>query len=399
MKKSLLALAVAAMAVSTVASAATVYDKDGTSVAVYGRVDATFFSQDSGKNAQSAANDANLNAESRLGFDFRSELSSWASAFAKVEWQNADDDSTPNFNSRYVWTGVDFGQFGAVKFGKFEDAIKYTVSQTDIFEDWGCVGQMGNDDRRDGMIGYSWSGYGVDVNLTYGTAKDGQQVDGAWFGGKEGNGGDTDKAVNTGSELVDIESAYAISVGYKSPEVLFGPISVRAGFSGAQFQDRDAAETGYGDYTGNIYDSYSHWAVSAAWGNLSDGLYLAVMGNARSFDMYSTTKKFPFNGKDVVYDDYTVSGVEAVISYCFANGVQLMTGWEWMNMDMDGANAPDVDAYVVPVHARWQINPNFRIWVEASLDAGTDDDFVDATVSGNARYAENVYQVGARYTF
>ena len=395
MKKSLLALAVAAMAVSTVASAATVYDKDGTSVAVYGRVDATFFSQDSGKNAQSAANDANLNAESRLGFDFRSELSSWASAFAKVEWQNADDDTNPNFNSRYVWTGVDFGQFGAVKFGKFEEAVKYAVNQTDIFEDWGCVGQMGNDDRRDGMIGYSWSGYGVDVNLTYGTAKDDQQVDGAWFSEPKTSAGNE----KGGKEKLDIESAYAVSVGYKSPEVLFGPISVRAGFSGAQFQDRDAGDNNSGAYVNNIYDSYSHWAVSAAWGNLSDGLYLAVMGNARSFDMYSTTKTFKFNGKDVVYDDYTVSGVEAVISYCFANGVQLMTGWEWMNMDMDGANAPDADAFVVPVHARWQINPNFRIWVEAAFDAGTDDDFADACGDNNARYAEDMYQIGARYTF
>ena len=31
----------------------------------------------------------------------------------------------------------------------------------------------------------------------------------------------------------------------------------------------------------NIYDSYNQWAASVSWGNLSDGLYLAVMGNAR----------------------------------------------------------------------------------------------------------------------
>ena len=80
MKKSLLALAVAALAASSVASAATIYDKDGVSVDVYGRVQAVYYSQDSGSNAQSAANDGNLNASSRLGFNFRSELSSWATA-------------------------------------------------------------------------------------------------------------------------------------------------------------------------------------------------------------------------------------------------------------------------------------------------------------------------------
>ena len=186
MKKSLLALAVAALAVSSAASAATIYDKDGVSVDVYGRVQAVYYSQDSGNNAQSAANDGNLNASSRLGFNFRSELSSWATAFANVEWQNADDDANDDFNSRYLWVGVDFGQFGAIKFGKFEDAVKYVIATTDIFDDWGCNGQLGNDDRRDGMFAYSWSGYGVDVNVTFGTAKDDQHVDGAFYSTYEG---------------------------------------------------------------------------------------------------------------------------------------------------------------------------------------------------------------------
>ena len=331
MKKSVLALAVAAAALtaSSLVSAATVYDKDGSSVAVYGRVDATFFSEDSGQQGQTAANDANINAESRLGFDFRSELSPWATAFAKVEWQNADDDKNNNFNARYTWVGVDFGQFGAIKAGKFEDAVKYVIAPTDIFEDWGCVGQMGNDDRRDGMIAYSWSGYGVDVNLSYGTSKDGQQVDGAWFGEYEDS---NDRAENSGRELVDISSAYAVSVGYTSPEVLFGPISVKLGYGGAQFQDTDDGEAGYGDYTNNIYDSYNQWAASVTWGNLSDGFYIGVMGNARDFDLRAGKSFNDGAFKGVAIDDYTVTGVEAVISYCFANGVQLMTGWEWMNM-------------------------------------------------------------------
>ena len=80
MKKTLLAVAVAASAVSSAASAATIYDKDGTSVDVYGRVQAVYYSQDSGNNAQSASNDGNLNASSRLGFDFRSELAPWVAA-------------------------------------------------------------------------------------------------------------------------------------------------------------------------------------------------------------------------------------------------------------------------------------------------------------------------------
>ena len=50
MKKSFLALAVAALAATSIstASAATVYDKDGTSLAVYGRVQAVVYSDKTG---------------------------------------------------------------------------------------------------------------------------------------------------------------------------------------------------------------------------------------------------------------------------------------------------------------------------------------------------------------
>ena len=417
MKKSLLALAVAALAVSSAASAATIYDKDGVSVDVYGRVQAVYYSQDSDSNAQSAANDGNLNASSRLGFNFRSELTSWATAFANVEWQNADDDANNDFNSRYLWVGVDFGQFGAIKAGKFEDAVKYVIATTDIFDDWGCNGQLGNDDRRDGMFAYNWSGYGVDVNLTFGTAKDDQHVDGAFYSNEEWSWKDgnpveifiSDGNEAGGKEKVDIEYSYAASVGYTSPAVLFGPISVKAGFGGAQFQDQDAGDNGSFAYRGNIYDSYSQWAVSASWGTLGDGLFLGVMGQARSFDVYSTAYNMAADGSlasySTEYDDYTVSGVEAVVSYGFANGISLTTGWEWMNIDMDGAGSPDVDAYTIPVYVNYQINPNFRVWAEARFDAGTDEDSKNenkdfkAVSNGCYNLAENVFSVGARYTF
>ena len=39
--------------------------------------------------------------------------------------------------------------------GRFEDAVKYVLLPTDIFDDWGCVGQAGNDVKRDGMFGYT----------------------------------------------------------------------------------------------------------------------------------------------------------------------------------------------------------------------------------------------------
>ena len=124
-----------------------------------------------------------------------------------------------------MWVGADFGQFGQLKAGRFEDAVKYVVKATDIFDDWGCDGQLDNDDKRDGMFQYSWSGYGVDFNASYGTAKDGQAVDGAWYAG----------------ESLDIKNSFAVSVGYTSPDVLFWPIGVKVGYGYAKFQDDEGA--------------------------------------------------------------------------------------------------------------------------------------------------------------
>ena len=230
MKKSLLALAVAAIVASTTASAATIYEKDGTSIDAYGRVMAVYYSQDYG-NDNTDSNDGNFNSSSRLGFNFRSEINSLVTAVANVEWEMAAEEGETK--SRYTWVGADLGQYGLLKIGKFEDAVKYVIGPTDVFEDAGCNGLLNNDDRRSGMAMYSWSGYGVDVNASFGTAKDAQQVDGAFW------------AVDGDAEKADIKASYALSVGYTSPAVLFGPISVKAGFGAAYFQTgSDADETG-----------------------------------------------------------------------------------------------------------------------------------------------------------
>ena len=76
-----------------------------------------------------------------------------------------------------------------------------------------------------------------------------------------------------------------------------------------------------------------------------------------------------------------------------------------MNIDQDGAQGVDVDASVIPVAVNYQITPNFQVWAEARFDAGTDDDNAVNGVKRNfdevagTYNTENVYSLGARYTF
>ena len=407
MKKSFLALAVAALAATSIASTAsatTVYDKDGTSMAIYGRVQSVYYSE---QQSGVSNDEGSFNSSARLGVDVRTPLTSGIAAFAKAEWEGANGNNTVDtadgFDARYLWVGLDFGQFGQVKVGKFEEAIKYAIGPTDHWEDSGCTGLAGNDDRREGVVQYQWSGYGVDAFLSYAFAKDNEQLDGAYFANNR--------------ETVDIDYSVSAALGYTSPDVLFGPIGIRAGFLYGKFADGDSnifGENGalgnnvYGverDQSGNIteytvYDDYTQYAVSAFWGSLAQGPYVAAVYQQREFSgnvMYADRSSV----SGATSPDYTVKGYEFTCAYTFANGLRLATGYEVQELDYDDDSA-DVKAATVPVLALWRVNPNFDVWAEARFDAGTDDDKnggknFDRDVG--TTYAEDFFALGVRYNF
>ena len=365
MKKSLLALAVAAMAASSVASAATVYEKDGDTLAVYGRVQGVLYSTDQA--SLNSYNDNSLQASGRLGFDMRTQVMPGVAAFAKMEWDVADGTRGDGgeWGVRYAFLGLDFGQYGLIKGGRFEDALKYVLSATDIFDDYGCYGLFGDDPKRDGIIMYSWSGYGFDVNASFQTAADEQGMRYAKY---------------------DVDHAYAISAGYKSAPVLFGPIAVKAGYNFTQTQVEDSKKGANPALTGA--DNIQGYAVSASWGDLAQGPYIGATYNEQTVEMFQAGDK-DFEGK----------GFEVAVAYGFANGVSVRTAYMYKNLDN---GTVDAVAKVMPVYVNYQMNPRFNVWAEARFDVGTDDknDKVPFTaVGGESGLDEHVYSVGARYTF
>lgn len=362
MKKSLLALSIAAVAASTAASATTIYDKDGSSLDVYGRVQGVVYSSHQAK--YNSYDDTSLQATGRLGFNMRTNLTSGIDAFANMEWDVAD--KTDSFKARYAYLGVDFGAYGVFKAGRFEDAVKYVLGATDIFDDFGCNGQFGNDDKHDGMFMYSLSNNGFDLNLSFQTAQDEQFADGQYY---------------YEYEQMDINRAFAGSIGYTSDPVLFGPVSIKAGYSYLDGQDDDPDAKVFSDL------DYAHtWATSISWGNLNSGLYIAALANERHFTSYDDDKLENF-------------GAEAVVAYTFDNGVSLRTGYNYAKFK-ETIFDNEAEAQVVPVYINYQINPLFNIWTEARFDVGTDDEIIKSyRILTDKNFEENVYSVGARYTF
>ncbi|MCK0515503.1 porin [Anaerobiospirillum sp. NML120448] len=374
MKKSFLALAVAALAATSIASTAsatTVYDKDGTSLSVFGRVQTVFYS-DKTKNV--SGEESTIKASARLGVDLRTQINSGIAAFARAEWDGADSDGKDTFEARYLWVGLDFGQAGSLKVGRFEPAIKYAISQTDIFDDWGCAALLGNDDKREGVVQYQWSGYGFDAIASYIFAKDGEHIDGAYQTG----------------ETVNMKNTVSLAVGYTSPDVVFGPIAVRAGYEHGNVND--AVPSVFN--TNLSYDDYDALAVGVSWGSLDLGPYVGAVYQQREFSTTTTAA-------NTATPDYKTSGYEFAVGYSFANGVTARTGYMSKTVEVDGGD--DADAAVVPVYANWQINPQFNVWAEARFDAGTDDSLTGpnfaAATKGAESYNENVYSAGMRYVF
>lgn len=384
MKKSFLALAVAALAATSIstASAATVYDKDGTSLAVYGRVQAVVYSDKTGNADFTGPNGAfeqNATAvgSGRLGFDMRTQVYGDIAAFAKAEWDMSDGNGHGQFDARYMWIGFDFAQAGQFKLGTFEPAIKYAIEQTDIFDDWGCTGLAGNDDKREAMAMYSWSGNGFDVRASVELPGTNVHVDGAHELG----------------ENTDVDYGVALALGYTSPDVVFGPIAARVAYEKVEFADSVTNTLGTAPNYTVIYDSYDQYAVGLSWGSLNLGPYVGAVYHEREFDV---------NGVKAGTDGYKVSvtGYEFVVGYSFANGISARTGYLVQEYKQDAAKA---EAKTVPVYVNWQLNPQVNVWAEARIDAGTDDDKTAdgknyASLAGG-NYAENVFSAGVRYQF
>ena len=187
MKKSLLALAI--IAASTTATAATVYDKDGTSLAVGGRVQAVVYNGKADA-AEIAEHDAGLVNSARLNIEGNTKVNDYVSAFAFSEWNMADGNKSAtgdSINTREQYVGADFGDFGKILVGKTYDAANEVLAATDVFEDFGARQQGSiNNDRRTGMFRYVYDNNGFFGSVSYETAADETTVQGEDYDVEDG---------------------------------------------------------------------------------------------------------------------------------------------------------------------------------------------------------------------
>lgn len=370
MKKSL-ALAVSLATLGMADNAATVYDKDGTSLAVGGRVQAVAFN---GHYNYAGEHDASLVNSARLSLSGKTKVLDYLSVIGFTEWDMADGHKSKigdSIASREQYVGADFGKFGKIIGGKTFDVNRAVHVATDIYEDIDNQNDFGlNGDRRNGIIRY-------DINNN------------GFFGSVHGQIA-SDEIKVFGKKL-DVESGYGAALGYTFDNICFGPLSVKAGYSYLKGQDDDVKDRS----SEFDFADAKHSVASIAWGLPTTGLYLA--GSAYRYDA-------EFNIHTATsLKEQVLKGYELVVGYSFDSGVALIAGYNHMQATVNNYNGKEEEYTFkrVPLQVRYAFNSNFKVWTEAEFDAGSDDKRTSINPINKKDKLNRGTQLsaGARYTF
>lgn len=254
--------------------------------------------------------------------------------------------------------------------GKTLDSTRQVMAATDIFEYVDVQNDTGiNGDRRNGLFRYDYNNNGLFASVTYETASDDQKIFGQKF---------------------DVQNGYAVALGYTFDNVVFGPLSIKAGFN---FIDGQKDKFDGVDFTKRINNA-KNFATSIAWGSSSDGLYLAALYYSQKVDyQQSNATGVTANG---LKDNFDRKGYEFTAGYGFDNGIGVYTGYQTQQLKFKYYGYTEKDNYDlrrVPVQVKYTYNPNFKVWAEAEFDANSDDKYDSAELRGTE------FNVGARYTF
>ena len=386
MKKSLLALAVVAVAAS--ANAATVYDKDGTSLTLDGRVQSVFYN---GNHAKAGQHDSSIQNSGRFGVGGKTQITDWVAGLGYAQWDVADGASHDSFSARDQYVGADFGEFGLLKAGRYVDSSYYAEAVTDHYEDAaGTVQGKFNGERRGGQITYIYDNYGFHGELGGQTAQDNAAMVGA------ANLGLADK----GDDKWAIDSGFHGALGYTFDDVVFGPLSLRAGYSYLKGQTgndlgtvtADAANN-YNAYSkGLAFNNFKHATVGVSWGNLDSGFYTAALYEYAKLSLGDESSFYTI-------DNAKNKGFELLFGYAFDNGVSARIGYEASYVKASKLDGDETKYQIrrVPVFVNYQMNPNFNVWGEVGFNAGSDHN--DKIANYAKKQDRTVVGIGARYTF
>lgn len=332
MKKTLLAIAIPALFAASAANAATVYEKDGQKLDVYGRVQTNVYDKNSAGEDKSS-----LVGTGRLGLKGSYAINDAWTGIAKAEWkvaaENSDSTSkattfkTPKlddngdpvkdssgdvvfedvtvkdtnnlFKARHIYLGFDGGDKGTIIVGQTDTAYYDVVGLTDYMNEWGSEGNAYTG-RQEGQIIYrgAWNGFSASASYQFADSTPDWAIGG-------------DDAVVSVIKAGKKDYGYAGTVGYAFP----ANFAIVAGVSKDAFTSTTDASWDKND-----------WALGTSYGvDGEDGLYAAALYNESKIEGPAAEAK--------------AKGTELVAKYRLPSAVTFLAGYNKLKWDAVSGNA------------------------------------------------------------
>ncbi|WP_413735516.1 porin [Sodalis sp. RH21] len=272
--------------------AATVYNKDGTKLNLYGRIEAKIGNEWTSDQSTAA------NLTGRLGIDAQQKLDDTFTAIGKMEWQvntqaNDTETSDDTWKIRYAYAGVQTTEYGRVMVGRTRNPMYQWMGITDrymnftpnVYSNW--VGTRIDSsyqwNRQDGTIQYEYLGHNVDLRTAY----------------LMGNGaGDS-----------TVEDGYMSSLGYTFKTTLFDKaLTIKPVVAWQKLTKNPENRTLSGNYTHYIQEglglrvNYDKTYLGATVGRQK---YERINAVERKFDALDTLAEYWFTKKIALRGGYS----------------------------------------------------------------------------------------------
>ena len=257
MKKTILAVVTSTLLAAS-AQAATVYDKDGQTVDVYGRIQyqaGQIYNADNGK-AENFGGDT----LARFGFNGKWATASDISLIGKLEWEvssEADDaDESNQITSRYAFAGADFGNGVQATVGTQDSAYVQLSDVTDVYNEYSGAVENQFDSRWDDSVKVTYVADGWDLRASA-AAPDSEKTDtytafetfGTTFTAKE-------------------KAAYGASAGYTAQIDDLSSVKGVLAYQGSKYDVAGAQDLDMSQYAAGVGYTYDALYLASTYGQL-----------------------------------------------------------------------------------------------------------------------------------
>ncbi len=366
MKKSALAIITAALAMSTAAQAAEVYNKDGNKLDFYGRVKAMHYFSDT------ASNDVDKSYV-RLGFKGQTQINDLLTGYGQWEYQfganKSESQGSTGDKTRLGFAGLKAGDFGSFDYGRNFGLIYDVESITDMMPEFGATGYTGADvfmlQRAGGLATYRNSNFfGLVDNLKFALQYQGKNE------------------TNRSSDGTSNGDGMSASVSYK----FFDALTATAAYSSS---NRTVSQKNSAFGQGDKADA---WATGLKYDD--NGVYLGAT-YAETRNMNSISGSADVNGVETGFSGFAnkMTNLEVYAHYQFDFGLRPSIAYVQTKAKDIESGVGDGDVFkFVDIGALYAFNKNMSVFVDYKINLLDEDNKLNQN-------SDDIVAVGMTYQF